>query len=257
MPPSSSPPTARQITGADRLLAAAVRLSGTLPVTRATLCVVRGRHPSDRERAGALRALLTERGLPCLELGPAPEPGERGGAQHGLPPRSVGLLVHTPGVRPEQAMRAAALWRLPLLIDRPDGVMGGGVPGTALVGAGVSGAGTCRRDVIGIHLAGRGYELALRQADLAPLRADPGPIRLILDNEKITMPDGRRLSVATTGTGLLEVRGESFGVRRVRRLRFERAWGAHRLAVDGVPVREVRAPLRMEADPGRLHLVSP
>lgn len=137
-------------------------------------------------------------------------------------------------------MRAAALWRLPLLIDRPDGM---------------AGAGACHRDVIGIHLAGRGYELALRQADLVSLNTDPGPIRLILDNEKITMPDGRRLAVTTSGSGLLEVRGEPFGLRRVRRLRFERAWGAHRLDVDGVPMGEVRAPLRMEADPGRLHMV--
>ncbi|MGM0345924.1 hypothetical protein [Streptomyces sp. Adlamb9] len=240
MPPSSSPPTAHHITGVDRLLTAAVRLSGTLPATRSTLGVVRGRHQSERERTSALRARLAERGVPSLELIPVPEPGERAGAQHGLPPRSVGLLVHTPGVRPEQAMRAAALWRLPLLIDRPDGM---------------AGAGACHRDVIGIHLAGRGYELAMRQADLVSLNTDPGPIRLILDNEKITMPDGRRLAVTTTGSGLLEVRGEPFGLRRVRRLRFERAWGAHRLDVDGVPMGEVRAPLRMEADPGRLHMV--
>ncbi|MER7916547.1 MULTISPECIES: hypothetical protein [unclassified Streptomyces] len=240
MLPSSSPPTARHVTGVDRLLTAAVRLSGTLPATRSTLGVVRGRHRSEHERTTALRARLSERGVPSVELNPVPEPGERGGVQHGLPPRSVGLLVHTPGVRPEQAMRAAALWRLPLLIDRPDGV---------------AGAGACHQDVIGIHLAGRGYELALRQVDLASQNADPGPVRLILDNEKITVPDGRRLGVTTTGAGLLEVRGESFGVRRVRRLRFERAWGTHRLDVDGVPVREVRAPLRMEVDPGRLHLV--
>ncbi|QHC30484.1 hypothetical protein [Streptomyces sp. HF10] len=240
MLPSSSPPTARHITGVDRLLTAAVRLSGTLPATRSTLGVVRGRHRSEHERTAALRARLSERGLVSVELSPAPEPGERAGAQHGLPPRPVGLLVHTPGVRPEQAMRAAALWRLPLLIDRPDGV---------------AGAGACQQDVIGIHLAGRGYELALRQVDLIALHAEPGPIRLILDNEKITMPDGRRLSVTTTGSGLLEVRGEPFGTRRVRRLRFERAWGTHRLDVDGIPVREVRAPLRMEADPGRLHMV--
>ncbi|OIK27958.1 hypothetical protein [Streptomyces malaysiense] len=242
MLPSSSPPTARHVMCVDRLLTAAVRLSATLPATRSTLGVVRGRHGSERERAAALRTRLAERGVSSAELSPAPEPGERGGAQYGLPPRSVGLLVHTPGLRPEQAMRAAALWRLPLLIDRPDGT---------------TGAGACHKDVIGIHLADRGYELALLQADLVSLNADPGPIRLILDNEKITMPDGRRLGVRATGSGLLEVRGESFGMRRVRRLRFERAWGAHRLDVDGVPVREVRAPLRMEADPGRLHMVRP
>ncbi|MEW2623935.1 hypothetical protein [Streptomyces sp. NPDC048106] len=238
MPPSTSPPTARRTPGAERLLAAAVRLAGGLPVTRATLGVVRGRHQGDRDRAGALRARLAELGVLSTELSPVSEPGERGGSHHGLPPRTVGLLVHTPGVRPEQAMRAAALWRLPLLIEWPEGV-----------------AGALHKDVIGIHLAGRGYELALQRVDLVSLHADPGPIRLILDNEKITMPGGRRLSVVAGGSGLLEVRGDSFGVRRVRRLRFERAWGAHRLDVDGVPVREVRAPLRMETDPGRLHLV--
>ncbi len=53
------------------------------------------------------------------------------------------------------------------------------------------------------------------------------------------------------------MRGDSFGTRRVRRLRFERALGAHRLDLDGIPVREVRAPLRMAAEPGRLHLLYP
>lgn len=239
MLPSTSPPTHRHPLGVERLLTAAVRVVATLPVTRSTLGVVRGRHQSDRERAGTLRSRLAERGIASAELSPVPEPGERGGARHGLPPRTVGLLAHTPGVRPEQAMRAAALWRLPLLTDRLEGV-----PGTGR-----------RKDVIGIHLAGRDYELALDRVELVSLNTDPGPIRLILDNEKITMPGGRRLSVTVTGSGLLEVRGESFGVRRVRRLRFERAWGAHRLDVDGIPVREVRAPLRMEVDPGRLELV--
>ncbi|WP_440558218.1 hypothetical protein ACSP97_17415 [Streptomyces sp. SCPE 10] len=249
MPHSTSPldaVPARETPGVPRLLFAAVRLAGALPATRSTLGVVRGRHQSDRQRAGALRARLAERGVHSTELSPLPEPGERGGT-YGLPVRGVGLLLHTPGVRPEQAMRAAALWRLPLLTERPEGAAGG-EPG-ALGGR--------RSAVIGIHLADRGYELALHRVGLVSLRPDPGPARLILDNEKITMPGGRPLCVTVTGSGLLEVRGDSFGMRRVRRLRFERAAGGHRLDLDGTPVREVRAPLRMAAEPGRLHLLYP
>ncbi|MGW0734777.1 hypothetical protein [Streptomyces sp. NPDC002851] len=40
-------------------------------------------------------------------------------------------------------------------------------------------------------------------------------------------------------------------------MRYERPWGICRLDVDGTPAHDVRAPLRLEALPGCLHLLHP
>ncbi|MBV7697321.1 hypothetical protein [Streptomyces sp. TRM70350] len=247
---STSPPdagSARDAPETERLVAAAVRLAGTLPATRPTLAVVRGWNRGDRERARLLRARLAEHGIRTTELSPAPEAGERGGQDRGIRGPAVDLLVHAGGPQPEQAMRAAALWQLPLLIDRPAGRSGGEL--NAFAGH--------RSPVIGIHLPAGGFGVAVREIVLVSLQPHPGNARLILDNEKITAPGDRPLRITLTDQGLLEARGHSFGRRRIRRLRFERAWGTYRLDVDGAPARDVRAPLRIEALSGRLHLLHP
>ncbi|MEU0216366.1 hypothetical protein ABZ281_15095 [Streptomyces sp. NPDC006265] len=144
-------------------------------------------------------------------------------------------------------MRAAALWQLPLLIDRPVGRSGGEL----------NTFGAHRSPIIGIHLSDGGFGVAVRETTLVSLQPHPGNARLILGNEKITAPGDLPLRITLTEQGLLEARGDSFGRRRTRRLRFERAWGAYRLDVDGAPARDVRAPLRIEALLGRLHMLHP
>lgn len=239
--------SARDAPDVERLLAAAVRLAGTLPAARPTLAIVRGWSRGDRERAQQLRVRLAEQGVRSTELSPVPEAGERGGPDRGIRRPAVELLVHAGGPQPEQAMRAAALWQLPLLVERPEG-WSGGEPNAF---------GAHRSPAIGIHLSGGGFGVAVRETILVSLQPHPGNARLILDNEKITAPGDQPLRITLTDQGLLEARGDSFGRRRIRRLRFERAWGAYRLDVDGAPARDVRAPLRMEALPGRLHLLHP
>ncbi len=72
------------------------------------------------------------------------------------------------------------------------------------------------------------------------------------------MPSSRTsLRIDLTTDGTLEVHGDTFTARRVRRLRYERPWGVCRLDIDGAPTRDVRAPLRLEPMPGRLHLLHP
>ncbi|MEU2915677.1 hypothetical protein ACFYM3_40575 [Streptomyces massasporeus] len=241
--------SARDAPDVERLLTAAVRLAGTLPTARPTLAVVRGWHRGDRERARLLRARLAEQGMSCTELSPVPEAAERGRQGRGARRPAVDLLVHTGGPQPEPAMRAAALWQLPLLVERPAGWSGGEL----------NSLGAHRSPVIGIQLfdVGFGFGVAVRETVLVSLQSHPGNARLILDNEKITAPGDRPLRITLTDQGLLEARGDSFGMRRIRRLRFERAWGAYRLDVDGAPARDVRAPVRIEALPGRLHLLHP
>ncbi|MBT2415047.1 hypothetical protein J7I94_31670 [Streptomyces sp. ISL-12] len=190
---------------------------------------------------------MNEHGIRSMELSPVPEAGERD-AGHRSPARPrVELLVHAGGPQPEQAMRAAALWRIPLLMEPQEGAPGG--EPNSFRGH--------RRPVIGIHLADGDFVVAVRENALVALQPHPGNARLILDNEKILAPGEQPLGIRLTGEGQLEVRGDAFGLRRVRRLRFERAWGAYRLDIDGTPSRDVRAPLRMEAQPGRLHLLHP
>ncbi|MEU5363909.1 hypothetical protein ABZ354_10530 [Streptomyces sp. NPDC005925] len=249
MPPSTSSPDAatRVAPETDDLLDAALRHVGTLRAARPTLGIVRGWSRGERERARQLRIGLDERHVRSTELNPVAEAGRRDGRGRGPRP-PVDLLVYAGGSQPEQAMRAAALWDLPLLLDRPAGRRSGSDPDTA---------DTHRRAVAGIHLADGGFAVAVREAVLVSLQPHPGHARLILDNEKITAPGDRPLCLTLTDEGLLEARGDSFGLRRIRRLRFERAWGAYRLEVDGVPSRDVRAPLRIEALPGRLHLLHP
>ncbi|MCC9706593.1 hypothetical protein E4N62_15740 [Streptomyces sp. MNU76] len=250
MPPSTSSPdagSARDAPDVERLLDAAVRLAASLPAARPVLGVVRGWNRGDRERAGLLCARLAEQGVRSTELSPIPEAGEREGAHRGVRGPAVDLLVHAGGPQAQQAMRAAALWRLPLLVERPEGQAGGEL----------NAFGAHRRAVVGIHPAEGGFTVAVHEAALVSLQPHPGNARLILDNEKITAPGGQPLRVGVTDQGLLEARGDSFGIRRIRRLRFERAWGTYRLDVDGVPARDVRAPLRLEAEPSRLHLLHP
>ncbi|MGC9544391.1 hypothetical protein [Streptomyces sp. UG1] len=247
---STSPPDAGSPRGAadvERLAAAAVHLAGTLPTARPTLAVVRGWNRGDRERARLLCARLTEEGVRSTELSPVPEAGARGGPERGVRRPAVDLLVHAGGPQPEQAMRAAALWRLPLLVERRAG-RSGGEPNAF---------GTHRSPVIGIHFSDGGFGVAVREASLVSPQPHPGNARFILDNEKITAPGDQPLRITLTDQGLLEARGGSFGRRLIRRLRFERAWGAYRLDVDGAPARDVRAPLRIEVLPGRLHLLHP
>lgn len=239
--------SARDSPDMERLLAAAVRLAGTLRAARPTLAVVRGWNRGDRERARLLCARLAEQGIRSTELSPVPEAGERRGPGRGIRRPAVDLLVHAGGPQPEQAMRAAALWQLPLLIERPAGGAGGEL----------NAFGAHRSPVIGIHLSDGGFGVAVRETVLVSLQPHPGNARLILDNEKITAPGDQPLRITLTDQGLLQARGDSFGPRRIRRLRFERAWGAYRLDVDGAPARDVRAPLRIEALPGRLHLLHP
>lgn len=246
---STSPPDAGSAPDGpetERLLATAVRLARTLPAAHPTLAVVRGWGRGDRERARLLCARLAEQGIRSTELSPVPEAGERGGQDRGPRRPAVDLLVHAGGPQ-EQAMRAAALWQLPLLIDRPAGRPGGEL----------NAFGAHRSPVIGIHLSDGGVGVGVRETVLVSLQPQPGNARLILDNEKITAPGDQPLRIILTGQGLLEARGDSFGRRRIRRLRFERAWGAYRMDVDGAPARDVRAPLRIETLPGRLHLLHP
>ncbi|MGW0500533.1 hypothetical protein ACWD0Z_35420 [Streptomyces sp. NPDC003007] len=247
---STSPPGTGSATDGpetERFLAAAVRLAGTLPAVRPTLAIVRSWDRGGRERALLLRTRLAEHGIRSTELSPIPEAGERGGPDRGVRRPAVDLLVHAGGPHPEQAMRAAALWQLPLLIDRPEGRSGGEL----------NAFGAHRSPVIGIHLPDGGFGVAVRETILVSLQPHPGNARLILGNEKITAPGDLPLRITLAEEGLLEARGDSFGRRLIRRLRFERAWGAYRLDVDGAPAREVRAPLRIEALPGRLHLLHP
>ncbi|MGA5148203.1 hypothetical protein ACPCSF_24665 [Streptomyces griseoincarnatus] len=144
-------------------------------------------------------------------------------------------------------MRAAALWRIPLLMERREGAPGGELNIFR----------AHRRPVIGVHLAEGNFAVGVRETALVALQPHPGNVRLILDNEKIIAPGEQPLHVRLTGEGQLDVRGHTFGLRRVRRLRFERAWGTYRLDIDGAPSRDVHAPLRLEAQPGRLHLLHP
>ncbi|MDW4911280.1 hypothetical protein RB628_39800 [Streptomyces sp. ADMS] len=231
----------------ERLVAAAARIAQSMPAARPVLGVLRGFGRGDRDRARILRSRLAESGIDAADLSLVPDAGDREPGRAAIPRPRVDVLLYAGGPQPERAMKAAALWRLPLLIERQDGWEGGEL----------NSLGGHRRAVLGIHLSGGAFDVAVREAVLTSLQPQPGRVRLILDNEKITAPGDQPLRVALTDGGLLRVSGDAYGSRQVRRLRFERAWGAYRLDIDGTPARDVHAPLRIEALPGRLHLLHP
>ncbi|MCC9710658.1 hypothetical protein E4N62_38725 [Streptomyces sp. MNU76] len=232
---------------AERLVTAAARITRSLPAARPVLGILRGFSRADRDRARILRSRLAERGIQAADLSLVPEAGDREPGRATVPRPRVDVLLYAGGPQPEHAMKAAALWRLPLLIERQDGEEGGEL----------NSLGGHRRAVLGIHLSGGAFAIAAREAVIASLQPQPGRVRLILDNEKITAPGDQPLCVTLTVEDLLRVSGDAFGSRQVRRLRFERAWGAYRLDIDGIPAHDVHAPLRIEALPGRLHLLHP
>ncbi|MET9185001.1 hypothetical protein ABZX63_07045 [Streptomyces tendae] len=231
----------------ERLVAAAARVARSLPVECPLFGVLRGFSRADRDRARDLRGRLAERDVCTVDLSLVPGAGDREPGRAAVPRPRVDVLLYVGGPQPEQAMKAAALWRLPLLIERREGWRGG--ESERLGGH--------HRSVLGVHLPGGVFDVAVREAVLVSRQPQPGGVRLILDNEKINAPGDQPLCVALTDGGLLKVSGDAFGSRRVRRVRFERAWGAYRLDIDGTPARDVHAPLRMETLPGRLHLFHP
>ncbi|MBT2366133.1 hypothetical protein J7E88_12645 [Streptomyces sp. ISL-10] len=245
-PSSSGADRTDSDTGQERLLSAAVRLAGELPTAR-RLGILRGWGRTDRDRARLLRERLAHHGIHCIELSAVPEAGERHRGPQGRQRPRVGLLLHADRSQYDQALRAAALWDLPLLIERPSREEPGAL----------TSFGAHRRPVIGVHLPGGALDIAVRQATITCLQPHPGSAYLLLDNEKLTAPAARPLQVGLTADGTLEVRSDAFATRRVRRLRYERPWGVYRLDIDGTPAHDVRAPLRLEPMPGRLHLLHP
>ncbi|WP_151484089.1 hypothetical protein [Streptomyces albicerus] len=233
--------------GQEHLLSAAVRLAGELPTARPVLGILRGWGRTDRDQARLLRERLAHQGIHSIELSPVPEAGERHRAPQGRQRPHADLLLHVGGSQHDQALRAAALWDLPLLIERRSHE-GPGMP---------TGFGAHRRPVIGIRLPGDSLDIAVRQVTITCLQPHPGNAYLLLDNEKLTAPADLPLQIDLAADGALEVRGGTFAPRRVRRLRYERPWGIYRLDIDGTPARDVRAPLRLEPMLGRLHLLHP
>ncbi|MFG2681042.1 hypothetical protein [Streptomyces sp. NPDC048392] len=231
----------------ERFVTAAARVARTLPAERPVLGVLRGFSRVDRDRARTLRGRLAERGVLTADLSLVPDAGDRDPGRAAAPHPRVDVLLYAGGPQPEHAMKAAALWRLPLLIEQQ---AEGRDEAT-------NSSGEHRRAVLGIDLPGGAFDIAAREAVLVSLQPQPGRVRLILDNEKINAPGDQPFRVALTGGGLLEASGDAFGSRRVRRVRFERAWGAYRLDIDGTPAHDVHAPLRMQTLPGRLHLLHP
>ncbi|MEW2636424.1 hypothetical protein AB0903_33510 [Streptomyces sp. NPDC048389] len=229
------------------LLNAAIRLARELGPTRPVLGILRGWGRADRVRARALRERLSHQGIRGVELSPVPEAGERHRAPQERRRPRVHLLVHASGSQYTRALRAAALWNLPLLIEPPQHEK----PGVLTVHSGH------RRPVIGVHLPGAALDIAVRHATITSLQSHPGSASLLLDNEKLAAPADRPLSVTLKTDGSLQVDSDAFGTRRVRRLRYERPWGVCRLDIDGTPAHDVRAPLRFESMPGRLHLLHP
>lgn len=106
-------------TGQEPLVSAAVRIARELPAARPVVGVLRGWGRADREQARALRWHLAQQEIRSTELSAVPEAGER----HHVSPAGqrpiVHFLLHVGGSQRVQALRAAALWNLPLLAERP------------------------------------------------------------------------------------------------------------------------------------------
>lgn len=233
--------------GQERLLSAAVRLAGELPTARAVVGILSGRDGADHDLVLHLRQHLTRHGIRGVDVSPTRE-ADRGRRESRARQRPrVHFLLDAGGSLRDHALRAAALWDLPLLIERPPHQSP-----SELISFSAH-----RRDVIGIHLPGGDLDIAVRQATITSLLPHAGSASLLLDNEKITAPAEQPLRIDLTAQGSLLVHSDAFATRRVRRLRYARPWGAYRLDIDGNPALDVRAPLRLEPMPGRLHLLHP
>ncbi|MEU6754901.1 hypothetical protein [Streptomyces sp. NPDC046685] len=248
----SRPPLPDTADGADarapleRLLAAAVRLARELPTDRPVLGIVRGWSRADRDHARTLRTHLARQGIPAVELSPVPEAGERHRLPHNRPRPRADLLLRAGHSFYDQTLRAAALWDLPLLTERRPQEHPGAL----------TRSGGHRHPVIGARLPDGTLDIAVRQASLTCLQPHPGDADLLLDNRKITTPAQRPVRISLTPDGSLQVCTDTFS-RRVRHLRYERTWGICRLDLDGAPAHDVRAAVRLEALPRRLHLLHP
>ncbi|MCC9738466.1 hypothetical protein [Streptomyces sp. MNU89] len=195
-----------------------------------------------------MRLRLAQQDIHAVELAPAPQAGERHDALRNRGYARVHLLMATGGLPYEDAVRTAALWNLPLLVERRP---------HEEHSAPLVGFGGHRRPVIGVRLPGGVLDIAVRRVTVTCLQPRPGSACLILDNEKITAPADRPLRITLAADGALHVRGGTFPARHVRRLRYERPWGLYRLDIDDASAHRVRAPLRLESMSGRLHLLHP
>lgn len=223
-----------------------MHLAHELRGSRPLLGILRGWSRTDRDRARVLREGLALQGVHAVELSAVPEAGERHRVPQSRQHRRLDLLVRAAGSY-DQALRAAALWDLPLLIERPS---------HEPTNDAVTRFGAHRRAVIGVHLPGDALDIAVRQLTITCPQPHPGSAYLLLDNEKVATPADRPLHIDLTADGVLRVHSDAFARRRVRRMRYERPC-IRRLDVDGTPAHDVRAPLRLEPMPGRLHLLHP
>ncbi|MFP8905000.1 hypothetical protein [Streptomyces atacamensis] len=229
-------------------MAAAVQLARRLPTDHPRVGILRGWNRTDRSRARMLRnRLITQHGIHAVDLSPLPEAGQRHRAADEPERPRVDLLLHTGGAQSDHALRAAALWSLPLLTpnrcDKGDGAL--------------NAFHARRRPVIGIRLPSGSHDIAVREAALHPVQPEAHTARLDLDDQTATVPLDQPVRITLTPEGMLEVRSEALGVRRARHLRCEPDWGVFRLDVDGTPAHDFRAPLHLESLPGRLHLMCP
>ncbi|WP_165985220.1 hypothetical protein [Streptomyces sp. YIM 98790] len=230
-----------------RLLTAAARLAETGAAHRLVVGILRGAGARDREQTHALRGHLAAHGITSRDLGPLPPEPDHRGTQPFPRPR-VHLLLHDGDFRPLQALRLAAQWQLPLL--SPYLPPGEEETGTVFRAR--------RRAVMAAWRPGEARDIAVHRLTVYPVLPGAGRLSLDLDGEPLLPPAGAAAHLTLTPDGRLALRlGDDPRHRTADRIVCRAGSADFRLDLDGTHTTRLTGPLRVEALPGRLHLITP
>ncbi|TWF93551.1 hypothetical protein [Saccharopolyspora dendranthemae] len=211
---------------ADLTEAAVAAGSGTVAITR-------GFDRNSRQRAKALRDLLSQRDVPAIEVTPAP------GSDRLLADVAVSAVVNLIGAGSWQPYRLAAQLRAPVLTPKPSTEPGEEVSRDVIALAGEESG---KRDVALSHIAVRGDNPA------------EGRLTVTFDETEQVIDGGWLTATVSEGRLSVQFGGQDLAEQSVScgRIRIEASDAPHRLVRDELPIADFEGAVVLSAEPAGL-----
>lgn len=197
------------------------------------IAITRGFDRNSRQRAKALRDLLTDRDIATIEVTPAP------GSSRLLEGSEVAAIVNLIGSDSWQAYRLAAAFRAPVLLPNADGD---------------DSAGETRRDVITLTGESGKRDVALSHVAVRPESAATSTITLTIDGEPLSVSGGNVTLGIVDQQLEIHLAGPDFAEKTLtaEQIRIETAESPHRIVRDELPIAEFEGSLVVAAEPRSL-----
>ena len=193
------------------------------------IAITRGFDRRSRHRAKALHELLDARGVPAIEITPAP------GSERLLSGSEIAAVVNLVGMGSWQPHRLAAKLRAPLFVPEPEGESAGS-------------------DVIGMTGEDKVRDVALSRVAVRPEDASAASLTIIRDGEPLCVPGGQIVVTPHQQQLHIHLQGPDFAEQAftAAKIGIETLDGPHRLIRDELPLAEFEGALTFTAEPAAL-----